>query len=582
MAQRVRRWPVALLPAVLGLVAVGCPRQSRTPATAPPPVTAQVEEFLGPPAQIAPEGVSAQILHYDLTAEIVPQKHWLKATAKIAWEVLKETGRLEFRLRPNLQILRLTDGEGRDLEYERNEEGAVSVRLPAPLAPGAKPSLTVEYKGEIYGPRGGARRQRLWDYIGNEGTYVRFEAQWYPQVEGDTATADLTIIGPPGWTAVSSGELIEQDSRTCRWRVAYPAVGLSFCAAEYALTESRAGRIPMQCYTFAPHTRRARELLEKCGRLFSFLESIYGPYPFPKFAIAEIPDLYGGGHGDQSFIMLPEKAFTEPFDEEFVAHEMAHNWWGSQIFCTDSEFPIEGFATYSEALWREHVGGAEALRRAMRAQAEAVLMHSLDADAEASCFRAESGPLLYQKGAWILHMSRRLLGDAAWFRVVRKFATENAGKTITCRRLQQALEAGYGHSLEQFFQQWLYGTGVPWVKGKIAENTAGHAIVTLTQAVIKSEGRGEEAWELVPSNFSLLVDLLLRYEGGEQRQAVWLTKPRQEYEFALPGKPTGLVVDPDEWLLDHSKGLAGELEAEMEELEEELREGLAEEMKAGR
>jgi aminopeptidase N len=157
---------------------------------------------------------------------------------------------------------------------------------------------------------------------------------------------------------------------------------------------------------------------------------------------------------------------------------------------------------------------------------------------------------------------------------VRKFAVENAGKVITCKRLQQALEAGYGYSLEQFFRQWLYGTGIPWVKGEIVSVGGGQATVTLTQAVIRNAGQGEKAWELVPSNFSLLVDLLLKYEGGEQREAVWLTQPRQEYRFALPGRPTGLVIDPDEWLLDHSKGLAGELEAEMEDLEEELGKGL--------
>lgn len=533
------------------------------------------------PEQVAPEGASAQILNYDLQAEILPGKHYLKAIAQVDWEVLQPIERLEFRLRPNLAIKSLTGQDGQALQYDRDKEGAMSVRLPQRLEPGAKPMLRLAYEGEIYGPRGGGKGQRLWDYIGKEGTYVRFEAEWYPQVSGDTATADLKITAPADWMVVSSGELVNVDEQTWHWRVAFPAVGLSFTAAPYTLTESKAGRVPLRCYTFAAHASRAQEFLEKCGQMIEFYEKIYGPYPFPKFAIAEIPDLYGGGHGDQSFIMLQEKTFREPFDDEFVAHELAHNWWGSLLFCTESEFPIEGFATYSQALWREDRGGKPALREAMKKQAEAVLIASLDPGKEKSCFASDNGPLLYEKGAWVLHMSRRLLGDEAWFRALRKFAVDNAGRVFTVAQLRQALEAGYGHSLTKFFQQWVYGTGVPWVKGAVVSSGGGKAKVRLTQAFVTGEGNAEsgETWKTSPSRFELLVDLLLRHAGGETRESVWLTEPSQDFEIAVSGKPTGLVLDPEEWLLDHSKGLAGELDQEMQDLQKQLEKEIGEELK---
>lgn len=574
---------LCLLACAVGLLLVGaCSRQPAPPSVEPAARRASSTPVASSrPEQVPPEGASAQILNYDLQAEILPAKHYLKATVRVDWEVRKPSERLEFRLRPNLVVKSLTGPDGQALQYDRDKQGAMSVRLSQRLEAGAKPTLTLEYEGEIYGPRGGSKGQRLWDYIGKEGTYVRFEAEWYPQVSGDTATADLQITAPDDWMVVSCGELVNVDEQTWHWRVAFPAVGLSFTAAPYTLTESTAGRVPLRCYTFAAHAPRAREFLDKCGQMIEFYEQLYGPYPFPKFAIAEIPDLYGGGHGDQSFIMLQEKTFREPFDDEFVAHELAHNWWGSLLFCTESEFPLEGFATYSQALWREHKGGKQALREAMKKQAEAVLLASLDPAHEKSCFASDSGPLLYEKGSWILHMSRRLLGEEAWFRAVRKFAVDNAGRVFTVAQLRQALEAGYGHNLTKFFQQWVYGTGVPWVKGAVVSSGGGKAKVRLTQAFVSGEGNADsgETWKTSPSRFELPVDLLIRHTGGETRKSVWLTEASQDFEIALPGKPTGLIVDPDEWLLDHSKGLAGELDQERQDLQKELEKEIEEELK---
>ena len=71
-----------------------------------------------------------------------------------------------------------------------------------------------------------------------------------------------------------------------------------------------------------------------------------------------------------------EGASYDPFDGEFVAHEMTHNWWGNLISCTESEFLIEAFPTYTQALWRERTQGEQAFRKCMKGQAQSVLMAS--------------------------------------------------------------------------------------------------------------------------------------------------------------------------------------------------------------
>lgn len=516
-----------------------------------------------------------RITNYDIAAAISPETQWLKATARTEWETDVRTGQLEVALRTDLRITRLAGPDGNALRYNRNAEGAVTVPLAPPIEAGSRFSLTFEYEGKIHGPLGGASGKRVWDHIGPDGTYVRFEAEWYPMIWGNRATADVALTVPAGWSAVTSGKLARHEGNTFTWHIAHATQGISFTAAPYVVKETTVGALPVQCFVFPAHAGRAEEFMQRCGEILGLYQELYAPYPFEKFAIAEIPDLYGGGHGDQSFIMLQERTFTQPFDTEFVAHEIAHNWWGGIVTCAESEFLIEGFATYSQALCAERFQGKDAFRASMKSQAESVLMASLEPEKELSCYKSDSGPLLYEKGSWILHMLRFLMGDQKWMAMVKGFVQGNQGGDVTCAQFQQACEQAYGGPLDWFFQQWLYGTGVPWVTAKVTGFAGDTATVRLTQAFVKGEAEGKDdasagAWQTTPSSFALPIELLLKCGGQEVRRQMWLRQPQQDMEVDVPAQPTEVVVDPDGWVLDHSKGLVGELDAEMAGLEEEL------------
>lgn len=550
---------------------IGCGRSAAQDPAAPA-VTTSAPAAQAP--QLPPEGAAAQMDHLDITCSIDPQRHWLSAQAVVTWEAGMPASQVSFDLRPSLRIRSFVTEGGQAVEYSRDADGRITANLPQAIPAGRKVTLKLEYEGEINGPRGGASGKRLWDYIGPEGTYVRFEASWYPNDFGDSITAQVRIKVPQGWSAVSSGRLVSKAQDEFRWSVTHPAMGLSFTAAPYVVREETVSGLPVQCYTFARHAGRAEEFIRECGKILQLQQELYGKYPFEKFAIAEIPDLYGGGHGDQSFIMLQERTFEDSFDGEFVTHEMTHNWWGNLIACTESEFLIEAFPTYTQALWRERTQGAEAFRECMKGQAQSVLMASTGSEDETSCYESDSGALLYEKGSWILHMLRHLMGTEKWLAAVRGFAEANVGKNVTCAQFQQAMEQAYGQPLGWFFDQWLYGKGVPWVRAEVTGVVGGVATLKLSQCFVldiaDEAAAGQGGWKTKPSSFRLPVELLLDTTAGPVRWSAWLEKPEAQVQVKVAGQVQKVTVDPGCWVLDHSKGLVGELEEEMRGLEKQL------------
>jgi len=80
--------------------------------------------------------------------------------------------------------------------------------------------------------------------------------------------------------------------------------------------------------------------------------------------------------------------------------------------------------------------------------------------ADGRIFRA----LVYNKGAAVLHMLRRLLGAEAFFGGLRRFYASAKFHKVGTDQLREAFEAESGRSLDRFFNQWIYGSTLPRLK----------------------------------------------------------------------------------------------------------------------
>jgi hypothetical protein len=227
---------------------------------------------------------------------------------------------------------------------------------------------------------------------------------------------------------------------------------------------------------------RGREIAAQAAEIARFYQALVGDSPYESFTLALVESDLPGGHSPGYFAVLNVPRLDSPFawrndpasfrgyPEFFLAHELAHQWWGQAIGWANyhEQWLSEGFAQYFAALYsqeRHGEGTFEGVLRHMRRwsldqsdQGPVYLGNRLGhLRSESRVFRA----LVYNKGALVLHMLRGLIGDDAFFRGIRRFYTESRFQKTGTDQLRRAMEREALQPLERFFERWIYGSGLP-------------------------------------------------------------------------------------------------------------------------
>ncbi len=346
-------------------------------------------------------------------------------------------------------------------------------------------------------------------------------SHWYPQgPSSNYATATIQLTVPQNYSVIASGEPdpgspveLEAGRLQFLFTARRPIRYLAFVVSRFRRVQATAitlpppqilesgvagngvtippnpsvvpGRVMLLIEANPQQENRARNLVEKLDDLMGFYSALTGEVPYPSFTLAVSESQLPGGHSPAYFAILNQPMPTTPYvwsndpasfggyTDFYVAHEVAHQWWGQAVGWENyhEQWLSEGLSQYFAALYAEHSGQpglfADILKHMRRwaldraDQGPISLGYRLGhLQSDSRVFRA----LVYNKGAMILHMLRRLVGDETFFRGIRLFYTNSAFRKVGTDDLQRAFEEVAGRGLDRFFRRWIFDAEVPTIR----------------------------------------------------------------------------------------------------------------------
>jgi aminopeptidase N len=429
---------------------------------------------------------------------------------------------------------------------------------------GEEAEVTIHYHGVP--PLAGGVKGLRYENHGNDPVIASLSTpflahMWWPCKDGpgdkpdsvyvDVTIPDVSFSGIPV-IAVSNGVLEEtvaqNGKKTFKWRHRYPIVPYYVMVAisNYRLIyqtyfKDTKTRFPLDYYVFNENLESSRAGVEQMPEVMDFFSSVFGPYPFKseKYGMTEL-GFYGGIENQTNTIMGGMSLGW--FDVS--VHELAHMWFADMITCSDWHhgWLNEGFATYAEALWAEHVGGFTAYKNEM-AGFEYFGDGSLYLQQIDDPFRIFIS-IIYRKGAWALHMLRGVLGDETFFDCIHRYAQHPQLKYghATTEDFQAVCESVSGKDLDFFFDQWIYDEHYPFYQHSFVQDPA-----TLQTTVAIRQIQSEFGWRPL---FEMPVQLEFKFAGGGDTLITVLNDQQsQDFTFNFNDKIESMEFDPDKWIL---------------------------------
>ncbi len=313
---------------------------------------------------------------------------------------------------------------------------------------------------------------------------------------------------------------------------------------------------------------RLQELASEVASALEFMTGRFGPPALETLAVSPVPGTFGQGF--PGLIYLSTLAYLNPSDNVLTrltprnqtfftdllqAHETAHQWWGNIVTAAGyhDAWLMEALANYSALLYLERRKGRRAAQSILE-EYRTALLEKL----ESGGFVDSAGPIvlgdrlesslapharraiIYGKGSWILHMLRCRMGDARFLEMLAELRRRHEWKTVSTAQFRE-LAARYmppkapDANLEYFFDQWVYGTGIPALKLTHATKGKGRAM-RVVGTVTQSE---------VDPLFTAVVPVEVQFARGKSITHLVETGP-DPVEFSIPvtQAPSRVLLDP--------------------------------------
>lgn len=539
----------------------------------------------GTVAAIDERPLPSQLDHYAIETWI-SQTMDFRAAATVRLLALVDGGPwVRFELFDDLAIDSVLTEQATPLEYFRQKDSDdLWVRLAAPYQQGDSYAVRIVYHGDLIAHGSLVEEflpQRLnpvqLQQLGNldRWAFIKSTGRWFPRYsQWQAADMEFTFHTPAKYKFSTIGRLresrVEGRVLTTRWTTEVPTQHASFNIGDFGEFEINDPQIPpVTVHINAEGHRQLAQLFlgqddpeRTVGRDVAtsllFFSRVFGRPLFNRYYATEIP--YFHGQAFPGLIHLSWWTFTS-LDasggaEAFRAHEMAHQWWGIGVEPVDyrDAWLAEGFAEFA-GLWfmRETLRSDDLYFQKLRDARDAIRRLGDAPPAIALGYRAlqhnpaQYFPVIYQKGAWVLHMIRNMMTDFGTMNsepftaMMQDFYKTYRGGRATTKDFQTVVEQHAGLSMDWFFDQWVNGTALPKYAYSWRSESVGDGRYKVRFRVRQSD---------VPAGFVMPIPVAIHYAAGSPTIIrVTARGPLTDAEIVLPRDPKRIEFNLQESVL---------------------------------
>ncbi|WP_298395423.1 M1 family aminopeptidase [Flavobacterium sp.] len=513
---------------------------------------------------INPNTLNYDVTYHKLEFTIDPAEYFITGKVTTTYTALANMNAVTFDLATEMTVTSVKIGTT-NLTFTQNTADELVFTLPNTQAVGTSATIEIQYSGAP--PSGGFGSFAATTHNGTPVLWTLSEPfgarDWWPckqDLNDKINSIDVFITAPSQYIAVANGveqsQTVNGTNKTTHFQHNYPIPAYLICiaATNYTVYTQTSGTgpntFPIVNYIYPENfTPAVQTQLNQTPLIMDFFNTTFELYPFHNEKYGHAQFGWGGGMEHTTV------SFMNNFSRGLIAHELAHQWFGDKITCgTWKDIWLnEGFATYLASLVIENFDGNNAFIADKTAMINNITSQLGGAvyltDTEASNVgRIFSSRLSYNKGAMVLNMLRLKMGDTMFFQALRNYLADTnlAFKYAVTSDLKSHLEAVYGSSLTEFFNDWVFGQGYPTYTITAQNWGSGQAKINVSQTQSHSS----------VSFFEMPIPVRLVGTNGQTFDTVLEnTNNNQEFIISVPFAITNVIFDPEKDIISKNNSV---------------------------
>lgn len=527
-------------------------------------ISAQIENVYNRPVQVE-RSRAYNAIHYRIKLDLDFDNKYIDGENKITLSPLNDGFDICELDAEQIVVSEVLDGKNQNLLFKQTDKQLI-VNLSKSYNYTDTLSLTVLYN--ITNPKTGLffiDKSPTNPLMLSSGSWPDKARCWYPcyDAPNDRVTHELIVTTTNNNKVLSNGKLIskkenpEDGTVTYHWSqdLPHPTYLSMLSVAPFAVIKDSLGNLPINYWIYPKDSTDAKWIFGITPGIIEFYNDLFGyDYPWAKYDQVLCPRQGGGAEATSATILGEQVIHDRQAEQDFswdgiIAHEIAHQWWGDLITLRtwSHTWMNESFGTYSDYLYTNWDKGEDEGAFNLLSKKNQYLREAHNRYMRPIVFERYNriqdnfDSHTYPKGAVVLHMLRRIVGDEPFFRTLSYFLHKHEFQPVVTHDFMIAIKEVTGKNMDWFFDLFVFKPGHPVFDVSYDWDSSGNKILLRIQ-------QKQDSIINVPI-YKMPVNIGIYTSAGKSIQEICLSKKDEVFEFPAEEKPMMVRFDEGNYLL---------------------------------